>query len=74
MFDGDFIALLNESKIDLSNGQFVEFKQKIGAALAAFQLVEADSLIELCQLIVGKPERATSAKPLATWNWLYKRL
>lgn len=51
MFDGDFIALLNESKIDLSNGQFVEFKQKIGAALAAFQLVEADSLIELCQLI-----------------------
>lgn len=51
MFDANFIALLNESKIDLSNGQFVDFKQKIGAAMAAFQLVEAESLIELCQLL-----------------------
>lgn len=51
LFDFNFISLLNESKINLSSSDLAEFQQKIAAAMAAFQLVEADSLITLCQQI-----------------------
>ena len=48
MFDFNFISLLNESKINLTSGDDRQFRQKIGSALEAYKLVEADSLIQLC--------------------------